>query len=143
MNPAIPPIMKKARSFRAEIHRTVSRFARSHRYELGRTICSYADRLVSLINRAWRDTANAIKWVSDLSWALDDLAEGLQTAKELGQISANHLGALALLKVELGRMVGGWKRSLQYPKGQDGKTVTSRQRAKTLSARSTSAEVNT
>jgi hypothetical protein len=104
MNPAIPPIMKKARSFRAEIHRTVSRFARSHRYELGRTICGLADRLVSLINRAWRDSANAAKWVSDLSWALDDLVEGLQTAKELGLIGANHLGALALVKVELGRL---------------------------------------
>lgn len=95
--------MKKARSFRAEVHRTVSRFARSHRYELGRTICAHADRLVSLINRAWRDTANASKWVGDLSWALDDLGEGLQTAKDLGQIGANHLGALAMQKVELGR----------------------------------------
>ena len=140
MNPAIPPIMKKARSFRAEIHRTVSRFARSHRYELGRTICGHADRLVSLINRAWRDSANALKWVSDLSWALDDLTEGLQTAKDLGQISGNHLGALALVKVELGRMVGGWKRSLQHPNGQNGGTILSSQRARILSARGASAE---
>lgn len=130
--------MKKARSFRAEVHRTVSRFTRSHRYELGRTICSHADRLISLINRAWRDTANAPKWVSDLSWVLDDLGEALQTAKDLGQISANHLGTIALLKVELGRMVGGWKRSLQHPNGQNGGTVTSRQCAKTLSTRSAS-----
>jgi len=138
MNPAIPPIMKKARSFRAELHRTVSRFTRSHRYELGRTICGHADRIVSLINRAWRDTANAPKWVGDLSWALDDLGEALQTAKELGQIRANHLGTLALQKVELGRMVGGWKRSLQHPNGQNGRTVTSCQRAKTLSTRNAS-----
>ena len=138
MNPAIPPIMKKARSFRAELHRTVRRFARSYRYELGRTICGYADRLVSLINRAWRDNANASKWISDLSWALDDLGEALQTAKDLGQIRANHLGALALQKVELGRMVGGWKRSLQHPNGQNDGTVISRQRAKTLSARNAS-----
>ena len=141
MNPAIPPIMKKARAFRAEVHRTVSRFARSHRYELGRTICGHADRLVSLINRAWRDSANTTKWVSDLSWALDDLGEGLQTARELGLIGTNHLGALALAKVELGRRVGGWKRSLQHPKGQNDRTVMSRQCASTLSASATSAEV--
>ena len=135
--------MKKARSFRAEIHRTVSRFARSHRYELGRTICGHADRLVSLSNRAWRDSANAKKWVSDLSWTLDDLGEGLQTAKDLGLISANHLGALALMKVELGCMIGGWKRSLQHPNGQNDRTTSSRQRAETLSARNASAEANT
>ena len=104
----------------------------------------HADRLVSLINRAWRDSDNTLKWVSDTSWVLDDLAEGLQTAKDLGQMSASHLGMLAIAKGELGRMVGGWKRSLvDGPKGQDGRTIHSRQRAKTLSASATSAEVNT
>ena len=130
--------MKKARSFRAEVHRTVGRFTHDYRHELGRTICGHADRMVSLINRAWRDKANAAKWVSDLSWTLDDLGEGLQTARDLGQIRSNHLGALSRRKVELGRMVGGWKRSLQHPNGQNGGTVISRQRAKTLSARNAS-----
>ncbi|MDR3445945.1 four helix bundle protein [Dyella sp.] len=142
MNTTIPPIMKKARTFRAEIERTVGRFRRSHRYSLGTRLCSHAERVVSLTNRAWRDSANAAKWVSDLSWALDDLGEGIQTAKDLGLISANHLGALALMKVDLGRMVGGWKRSLQHPNSQNGGSVVSRQRAVTLSARGASAEAN-
>ena len=129
----LPPIAKAARSMLVAIERAATAFPRRHRYGLGEELRGNAREVMRICNRAWRDTANRLRWIVDLQWAIDELKTSLQVGKELHAFrSFGEFESLIRLAEDLGKQAGAWRRSQQHPNGQNAGPRSAPQRAKTL-----------
>ena len=139
----LPPIAKAANRLLVEIEQAVQTFARRHRYATGADLRAQAMQVARLVNRAWRDRARLLHWVTELAWAIDELRITVQLGQQLKAFrSFAQFEALIRLVEDLGRQAGGWKRQQEHPKGQSPAPALAPGRAQTLSTCAASAGAN-
>ncbi|MGH9644782.1 MAG: four helix bundle protein [Terriglobales bacterium] len=137
----LPPIANAAKRLTVQIERAVAAFPRYHKYAVGADLRAEARSVNRCAHRAWRDPANQLQRVEQLSQALDELKLTLQTAMELHAFrSFGEFEDIARNAFDLGRQCGGWLKSLRQKSQNDRVKPSSGQRAQILSSRAASGE---
>jgi hypothetical protein len=116
----LPPIAKAARSMLVAVEQAASAFPRRHRYGLGEDLRRNARDLMRGCNRAWRDSAQRLRWTIELQWTIDELKTSLQIGQELKAFrSFGEFDSLIRKAEDIGKQAGAWRRSQQHPNGQN------------------------
>jgi hypothetical protein len=136
-----PTVVKLAERLLVEIEQAVRRFPRYHKYAVGAELRAQMRDVVRCANRAWRDMQGRDRWLSQLSYAVDDLKLSLQLAKQVQAFTSfKQFEALARLVSDLGRQCGGWCK--QHSSGQNRRASSPGERAQILSSRAASSEAS-
>ncbi len=140
MNRSLPPVVKVAERLLLAIEQAVRRFARFHKYALGSDLRKLAMKIATLSHRAWREPDLRTTLLSHLARAVDQMKLALQLGSRLRAFSSfGQFEELARISSDLGRQVGGWKRTCSnHPNGQNAARSASPQRPKKLSSRAAS-----
>ncbi|WP_346839793.1 four helix bundle protein [Microbulbifer sp. SAOS-129_SWC] len=134
----LPEIAKKAERLLIDIEQAVRGFPRYHKYTLGTDLRNQAMAVLRLCHRAWRDRSRQPHWVSELTWAIDELKLSLQLGSQLRAFrSFRQFESLIRLAEEVGRCAGGWRRQL-HRKSQNPQGQAQPERAQILSGRAAS-----
>jgi hypothetical protein len=131
-----PPILQAIQRLRSDIERAVPGFPRKYRYSLGAQLREEIHAVARLANRAWRDRVQVRRWTTSLVWAVDELKQTMQVAKEVKAFASfAQFEMLVREAEELGKQCGGWKRQhrADHPIGQNAPGYAQGQRAQTLS----------
>jgi hypothetical protein len=110
----LPVVVQKAYEFSLWIMQKVESFRRSFRFTLGdRLILISLDILMRLVDAAYaRDKARILTEVNGM---LNRLRFLLRMAKDLKLLGVDSYGYAAERAEEIGRMVGGWRKSATTP----------------------------
>jgi hypothetical protein len=131
-----PPILQAIQRLRSDIERAVPGFPRKYRYGIGASLREEIHTVARLANRAWRDRVQVRRWTTALVWAVDELKQTMQVAKEVKAFASfAQFEMLVRQAEELGKQCGGWKRQhrADHPIGQNVPGSAQGQRAQTLS----------
>jgi len=144
MTYGVPPIVKLAQRLQVDIENAVRGFHRFHKNASGAKLRDAIEEVVVIANMAWRDPARQLAMVEELDWKVEQLKLRMQLCSHIKAFkSLGQFEALMRSAAEVGRQVGGWKKWLEHPNGQNSGASSARpKRPKTLSTRATPSGVN-
>ena len=108
------PIFKKAYDLYKLFHDSLKNFPKQERYSLGQKCESVITELLEYIFHAGQARKqDKIPFLERASVALNLLRVYLRLAKDVRALDVKNYVALQLIVDEIGRMIGGWQRSLK------------------------------
>lgn len=108
------PVFKRAYDLYREFYLCRQQFPKADRYSLGQT-CERAiiELLGCLLRASGASRTEKAPHIDRASMMLNLIRVHLRLAKDIRALDTKRYLALALLADEIGRMIGGWKRSLK------------------------------
>lgn len=109
---AAPPIVQKAYEATLWLVPKAARFGRAHRFTVGDRLANQSlDLLETLAAAAYASAAHRATLLEQANQRINGLRYILRLAKDLQLLNTESYGHGAELLDELGRMLGGWRRS--------------------------------
>ncbi len=105
-----PPVVQKTYTFTLWLVRKVENFPRSHRFTVGDRLTAHALDLMALLTEAAYSRRKE-PLLESASHKLNSLRFLLRLAKDLDLLAVDSYGFCAQNLEEIGRMVGGWRKS--------------------------------
>ena len=114
LSSAGPPIVQKAYESALWLIPKAGRFVRAHRFTIGDRLVNHSlDLVETLASAAYAAPASRSALLERATQRVNGLRYLLRLAKDLHLLSVESYGHGAELLEEIGRMLGGWRRSLK------------------------------